>query len=512
MDRDRIDAALSVLREKGDCQLRACKHVNEAEGGFISMPPHRVGIAHLTLRPRFLLGDPVGCGKTAEALVSFAFLKEKDPSLRLLVITDKSALYQWRAAVNKFLVGIKASVVGYDEKKRSAGRDARHAQWALDDSDVLITTWHGAALDIDLLLSKLDNFIVAMDEVQRVRTHTGKLLHPAAQKLAQKARYTWGLSATPVYNRPEDLYGVFEAIWPGFFGSFQKFSESYIRTVLIKPKRGRWFKKVVGYKNLEHLAARIRPFYLKRPVGEFNAHMPPIVIDEKRLEMNDKQRDAYEQILAERLHDKKLTPLTKLCYLQMASDAPQVLGFDGVKSSKMEELLRFFSEDIIDEKVIIYARYETVVTYICEQLKLAGIKVARITGKESTVQREQSKAAFNEPNSGLNVICINGAGAQAIDLQAAGIVICYDLPWSWGELTQVIGRARRIGSKHSKVLVILLANAHKNSIDSYTLERLNAKEAIAKETLELPETELTLTAPVTDHSVEALWELVGAAA
>lgn len=504
MDLDRLNTALFAMREKGDCQLRGCKHVSD---GFISMPPHRVGIAHLTLRPRFLLGDPVGCGKTPQALVGYGFLKEKDPTLRLLVVTDKSALYQWKQAVDKFMLDVSASVVGYDEKKRTAGRNSRRAQWALDNSDVLITTWHGMALDIDILVAHLENYILVLDEVQRVRSHTGKLIHPAAAKLACKARYVWGLSATPVYNRPEDIYGIFEVIKPGFFGPFSQFSADYIKTVLIKPKCGRWFKKVVGYRNLEHLAARIRPYYLKRPTGVFAAHMPPIVMKEVRLEMGDRQRLAYDQIVIAKIHEgKEISKLTSLCYAQMASDAPAVLGFSGAPSSKMEELKRFFTEDINEEKVIIYARYERVVTYIVEQLKLAGLTAGRITGKESTAQREQTKELFN--NGTLNILCINSAGGQAIDLQAAGIVVFYDLPWSWGELQQVIGRARRIGSKHSKVLVILLANFHQNSIDSYTLDLLQAKEALANEVLDLPGSELMLTAPVVPQTVDALFDLM----
>jgi hypothetical protein len=32
----------------------------------------------------------------------------------------------------------------------------------LDDSDVLTTTWHGMALDVDILLERLDNFVLTM--------------------------------------------------------------------------------------------------------------------------------------------------------------------------------------------------------------------------------------------------------------------------------------------------------------------------------------------------------------
>ena len=76
--------------------------------------------------------------------------------------------------------------------------------------------------------------------------------------------------------------------------------------------------------------------------------------------------------------------------------------------------------------------------------------------------------------SGVNLICVTDAGGESLDLQAAQVVILYDLPWTHGSFTQIIGRARRIGSTHANILTVLLSAAQ--TIDEEVAESLLHKE------------------------------------
>jgi superfamily II DNA/RNA helicase len=99
---------------------------------------------------------------------------------------------------------------------------------------------------------------------------------------------------------------------------------------------------------------------------------------------------------------------------------------------------------------------------------------------ERLAARDAAKADFNAGR--VHVIVLNAAGGESLDLQTASIVLFYDLPWSWTELQQVIGRARRIGSPHEKVLAVLLINP---GIDQHTKELLQDKESLVGETFGL---------------------------
>lgn len=508
MDLARIETQLAELRDRGDCELRPSAHVSR---GFISIAPHRVGVAHLMLRPRFLLADPVGCGKTAQALVAYAMLREKNPALRCLVVTTKSALVQWQKAVAKFLKGLRVTVVGFD-KGRKGTAAARAATYTLSKADILITTYASMARDVDLVLTSLDLFVAVFDEVQALKSHRQRLLRPAALKVSHKARYAWGLSATPISNRLEELHAVMEVIRPGLFGSERSFQDTYLRRFWIQPKNGGpGFWKVLGHQHLDQLMLIMRPFYLRRPASVIDAHLPAVVTKEIVLDALPEQAALYDEIVEQYFlpanpmrNGKPVTKLASLTYAQQVADAPTVLGYD-VRSAKEAELLRFLQEEVTDEKVIIYARYERVVSYLAEILDEAGIPSARITGKESALQREAAKQLFNTTPD-TNVIVLTAAGGQAIDLQAASLVVFYDLPWSWGEFQQVLGRARRLGSKHPKVLAVLLAIA--NTIDTFTLATLARKESLVALTIEADES----TAPAGDEEAEEAGREVAEAA
>lgn len=531
-----LETLLAEIRRAKTCELRQGSYVTDE---FLSIPPHRVGILHLAMVQRFLLADPVGCGKTPQALVAYGYLKEKDPTLRMIVVTTKSALFQWRAAVKKFLRKIDASVPGYSEKGSKQGTSSRHWQWNLDQRDVLVTTYHTLARDVNALLPAFDNFVLVLDEVQTVRNTQQTQLWPSAQKLSLKARYVWGLSATPIMNRLEDLFAVYEAIYPGLLGgSLTRFRQTYITEVLIRPKQGRPFWKVTGYQNLDQLKAIIEPFRLMRSAAEINQYLPPVVPKQVMLDMSPKQRALYDRIvmkvlpnatsesgaattlmndrtesakspanvtldnLGEWLDDegesasipegRRLTKLASLTYAQLAADAPAVLGFDDVPSVKWQELERFLTDECANnEKVIVYTKFERVVTWLSAQLKAAGITSTRITGVESAKVREANRVRF-QTDPTMQVMVIDGAGGQALDLQAAGVVVFYDLPWGWGEFIQILGRARRVGTSHLKVLAVLLTTT--DSIDTDTVSLLNKKETLADLILSLPNDAKVFTA------------------
>ena len=540
-----LQTLLAEIRRKKTCELREFALVRDA---FLSIPPHRVGILHLALVKRFLLADPTGCGKTPQALVAYAYLREKDPSLRCLVVTIKGALFQWQGSVEKFLRETPAAVPGYSARNAKTSAASRHQQWVEDRTPVLITTYQTLARDAELLLPTLDNYVLVLDEVQTVGNAQQGVLFPAAQKLSLKAHYCWGLSATPLMKRLENLFAIFEVIWPGLLGgSLTAFRHTYLDETLIRPKGGgRPFWKVTGHKNLDQLKRIIEPYRLMRPAAEIDQYLPPVVLKQTTLTMPPKQRALYDQIIAKilplaaggesdlvsplgelskphanRTRAKKVAPspsatidefgpdfdqgldrlvaefqgaltgprtrplsqFASLTYAQLAADAPAVLGFADVPSVKGQELVRFLTEECSNgEKVVVYSKFEKVVTWICSLLQEAGITHARITGKEPAGAREASRRRF-QTAADPQVMVITDAGGQALDLQAAGIVVFFDLPWIWGSVVQIIGRTRRVGTRHSKVLAVLLTADH--SIDSKVIEHLNSTEELAAQLLML---------------------------
>jgi len=543
---EQIDIALEKVREAGDANLRPCPLVTNA---FDPIPPHRVGVTHLIYKPRFLLLDPTGTGKTPQTLVAFAYLKQAHPEFKAIVCTRKSALFQWDASVQRFLTGLRSEVVGYDPNDPSVEWNAlkrreQYERFIRGETDVLIASYHTIARDwtVESISARggskrvdsgkardwiidpkiLGTFALVLDEVQTCKARMARTVAPAMRLLSREARYCWGLTATPIMSRLDDLYGIVETVRPGTLGNyFDDFAPHYLKRIKIplKGSKFRHFYKIIGHQNLPHLMARLHPFYLQRGIDDFVFFLAAVTIESLIVDLDAKQRGVYDTIRrqffpsqddteasetatrideARRKAEKKearqaaeegravqpvtLPKLTSLVYAQLAVDAPRVLGVD-VPSAKLTELLRYLDEDAATEKVIVYTRFEQVATMIHTALTEAGIKATRITGKESGGTRRKAQEAFmTDPET--RVICLTSAGGEAIDLQAARILVYYDLPWSWGEFTQVLGRARRQGSPHQSLLVILLGTL--NTIDTHTLTLLQAKEKLINSTFTLP--------------------------
>jgi SNF2 family DNA or RNA helicase len=367
------------------------------------------------------------------------------------------------------------------------------------------------ARDIDVILHNIDNYVVIFDEVQHLKTQridepnkTRSSLYTAALKLSTKGRYVWGLSATPQMNgRLEELYSIFEVIRPGTFGSWENFKARYLEFEAgYRRVGGRLLRypKLKGYKNIPEVMKIVRPFYLKRPSAVINKALPQVVSKQVTLEMLPDQQNLYNKLVSKHFPSldgvHRINKLVSLTYAQLASNAPPCLGMPylAFPSSKMVELKRFFQEEVADEKIIIYSRFRRTVDYICDNLTEIGVRHTKITGTVKTKQRDDAVLVFNNPSSGVNVICINKAGGSSLDLQQASVIIFYDLPWSWGERDQVRGRARRIGSPHEKVLELILMNM--NSIDQYSWDVLEEKESLVEQGIGVDQKSLLIQDPV----------------
>lgn len=501
MDQRAIEQYLTRIREVKDAQMKPCALVTDE---FISSPAHRVGIAHLFLRPRFLLADPVGTGKTPMALVAYGYLKEKDPDIKLVVVCGQAAQFQWMDSVHRFLRNVSAQVLGYHGRTKltPAQRAKDYAQ--LVQRDVWITTYAMLTKEEPRLLPALSRFVLVLDEAHGVKNWKGEVVYPAAARLSQKARCVWGLTATPLKNgRESELYSVFNLLRPGTFPSWSEFRRTYFILQLYRPfwkektgprkgERARPFYKELGPQNRDHLQAIIRPFYLKRPASELCAHLPPLTTVVSTVTLDKKQRDLYEHWLAygKQHPESQLACLTRM---QQATSCPELIGDPGIPSAKWEELKRQLQTELSDEKVIIYTKFSETVSWLSAQLTRLGIAHGRITGKDPAKSKDAARLRF-QSDPAYNVMLITDAGGESLDLQAARVVVFYDLPWSWGTLTQVVGRIRRIGTAHTQLLAFLLvANS---TIDETVLSQLQAKEAATKSTI--TETESTLTTTETD--------------
>ena len=187
--------------------------------------PHQIDAALFALQTPFLpgviLADEVGLGKTIEAgIVISQYWAERRRSI--LIIAPSSLRQQWQQELNeKFL--IPSSIL---EPKT---KDALLAKSGSQSSQVLICSYEFVLRHEQSLLKAWD--LVIADEAHRLRNYwTGKTkAAEAVAHVVRGAHKTLLLTATPLQNKLEELYGLVSVFDPSYFHSLDAFRERYIK-------------------------------------------------------------------------------------------------------------------------------------------------------------------------------------------------------------------------------------------------------------------------------------------
>jgi SNF2 family DNA or RNA helicase len=425
---------------------------------------------------QFILGDDTGIGKTKSTITAYAYLKERDPELRMMVLCPKSALYQWREEILGTLsVPLKIQIIrasGSDAMRKDVRGHIYDGVW-----DILIMTYATFRNDADLLTQTLKAFpvVLVLDEIQAARAVSSKI-SKTLRKIAPLARRVYGLTATIIQNRLEDAYSIFTIVVPKLFPNLKWFQDSYMKIIHIRLNRPPWkFPKVLGFKNLNHFRATIDPFFIGRTKSEIGEQLPDLVTQDVLLDMNPEQHRLYREaetgILTlpnDKLYEMKYI-FQKLVICQVLADSPKIKDYDA-SSSKEEELVRMLDEEMWNTKTIIFSIYRAMVDRL--EILLKDYRPLRITGAEDAQERDAARLAFlNDPTR--KIILINTAGAESLNLQSARNLIFYDLPWNYGRYYQIVGRAHRLFAAEKTIYIYHLLS--KDSIDEDVLRTLKSK-------------------------------------
>lgn len=207
----------------------ASDHVGKLAGllfdAQVEPKPHQINAALFALQTPFLpgviLADEVGLGKTIEAgIVISQYWAERKRNI--LIITPSSLRQQWKQELfEKFL--IPANII--DGKNK----DALLTRTASASAEVLICSYEFALRHETSLIRMWD--LVIADEAHRLRNHwTGRTrVSNSVANIVRNAQKTVLLTATPLQNRLEELYGLVSVFDPDYFYSLDAFRERYIK-------------------------------------------------------------------------------------------------------------------------------------------------------------------------------------------------------------------------------------------------------------------------------------------
>jgi superfamily II DNA or RNA helicase len=435
------------------------------------------GVLHLAFGRRTLLADDMGLGKTVQAIAAAALLKQLRDIRHVLVVCPASLKHQWAREIRRFTSLPVQVIEGNAIQRRALYRDLQFfnvINYELVRFDEREITAH----EFDLVI---------LDEAQRIKNWRTK----TADKVKRlSSPYAFVLTGTPLENRLDELYSVFQFIDPTILGPLWRFNTRYYET----ERRRSGSYKVLGYKNLDELRHRIAPYVMRRVREEVLFDLPERIDSNFFVEMTGPQWAAYaeyEQRVAQLMARAKRRPLTpeehhillgslvkmRLICNALALHDPEIKPHDCERTApKLRELRDVLEEEVASNghKAILFSQWSKMlglVEPVLQRLKLGWVK---LTGSVPTRKRGALiEQFFADPK--CKVFLSTDAGGVGLNLQAASMVVNLDLPWNPAVLDQRIARAHRHGQPHTVNVVNLIA---KGTIEERMLDTLAAKRAV----------------------------------
>lgn len=458
-------------------------------------------------RKAFALFLDMGTGKTK--IIIDEFTKECSKGVGaltdLLIIAPAGSYSNWAGELERHLDPALFSTVKI-AVWRSAKVSSRREVEALiaDDSGrprVLIMNVEALSTVTDAKLAVV-NFLKAgratavVDESTALKNHRAKrtrFMLKYAHQLSKRRRI---LSGLPSPNSPLDLWAQFEFLDPKIFGgSYYVFRSQYCHTES-KYFMGRNKPPVVvvtGYKNVEGLSAKIKPFSYRKTKDECLDLPPKIYMPSRIVEMTDEQKKVYSELkekttveLEKDVHVDARIVITKLLRLHQVL-CGHVTDEQGtlreIKTKRLDALLEVLADH--SGKAIIWANYNHSIAAICKaiaeekdeegNLVYGERAVARFYGGNSSTRNEDERRWKEDPACRF-LVASQGAGSMGNTWVEADLVVYYSNDFSLEHRLQSEDRAHRSGQRKSVTYVDLMTP---NTIDEKIIKALRNKIDLA---------------------------------
>ncbi len=412
-------------------------------------------LAYLTTN-RFggVLADDMGLGKTLQALVWIAWLRAEangkaQPSL---VVCPKSVTDNWVAEAERFYPSLRV--------RRWTGEDADALTAARDEADIIVVNY-AQLRSLSPAIAQVSWQAAILDEAQYIKNPDSQTAQAAR---ALKADYRLALTGTPIENRLLDLWSIFGFAMPGVLGNRAEFLRRF--NAQDDPLARR------------RLAARVRPFLLRRTKGQVAKELPDRVEEDLFCDMEGEQLKLYRAELKraqrlllgvqtrEQLNEQRFNVLTSLLRLRQICCHPALVNdqLDEVESAKVNALLDLL-EPLMEEghKVLVFSQFVTMLDRLRETVKQREWPHFYLAG--STENRGDLVKSFQAAEGGAVFLISLKAGGFGLNLTAASYVVLFDPWWNPAVESQAIDRTHRIGqTRHVMAYRLLMRESIEQKI------------------------------------------------
>ena len=472
---------------------------------------------------RVCIFDEMGLGKTVSATAALIELVKARKATRAMVVAPNAVLEQWRDEMTEKF-GLHPTLV--TSKRQLKERTL------LYEEPLVIINYELLRTDVELILKKAFDTLI-LDEVTRVKNWDTQTSEAVKRLLV---RNVIALTGTPLENHIGELYNIVSIVQPGYFG---RYHEDFLARYTIRSLGGPGWQSSHPSANpstLGELRARLAKVSIRRTKSEVLKQLPSLTMEYVYTEPARNQKMIYDILqasLGETLIEeysfglseeggpnpftanriRLYTLLREACadismiagYLrrkqrentkdaQLLRQSPvfgrlmRILSKLEPENAKLVELKQLV-QDLVEQghKIVIFSQFVPVVKLVQDELESDGITCLPYHGQLTTEERSFNVKTFTT-HPDVAVLASTDAGQFGLNLQAADVVINYDLPWNPARLQQRIARIHRIGQVNKVLAVNFVV---KGTIEEHVRDVLEKKKKVFKDVTvsELTETE-----------------------
>jgi ATP-dependent helicase HepA len=410
--------------------LRRADSLGALLSSRVHVLPHQVGAAGRILQdrsPRFVLADEVGLGKTIEAGLVFAGLRQLGLAERVLVVVPEHLAFQWLAELfHKF--NALFTLLSAERIEALGGPDA-----ALARSPLAIVSFEQLLADEELAdaAADLPLDLVVVDEAHHLQDDR---LHARVEPIARASFGLLLLTATPVRLDPREYFRLLALVEPVPTTSL----DAFLARLDQHERYAEVARALLAGGEVEEAAAQLRALVPDDPVFADErapdlllAHLADRYSLSARLVRN---RRAKVGAFTERVLRREDAP---------AGGRVEAAAAVCARLAKVGEKVLAFGGDLDTLRAVQGA------------LARHGLEGLLYDDAETIEGRDRLVARFRDPE-GPMVLLSGESGGEGRNFQFAAHLVCIDLPDSPLALEQRIGRLDRLG-QHRPVEIHVVA-------------------------------------------------------